>query len=117
MNDVQFDAWTRRRFGLTTGIAAAVISLGLATGDAVGKRRKKEPKKRCKRVLAKCGSGRRCCGSLKCKRPEGDSKKRCCKKLGKTCSKFEECCGQAGCGCNGPNSEKICTNLPAPCPA
>ncbi len=51
MDDVRFDAWTRRRFGLATG--GLVITLGgLARGEDATARRKR---KKCGKNKTRCG--------------------------------------------------------------
>jgi hypothetical protein len=78
MDEARFDAWTRRRFGLTTGgLLASLVGLALAADDATAKRRRKKCKKSEKR-----------CGKKKC--VKGD----CCP--GKPCGEFCECLRTVG---------------------
>ncbi|MGH2616380.1 MAG: hypothetical protein ACRDJC_14145 [Thermomicrobiales bacterium] len=76
MDDTRFDAWTRRRFGLTTGGLLASL-LGLtALPDAATAKRKKRNRKKCK-------NNQKRCGTKKC--VKGD----CCP--GKPCGEDCEC--------------------------
>jgi hypothetical protein len=97
MDGLEFDAWTRRRFGLAVGGAVAALA-GLDATTA-----KKKRKKRCKRLGEGCkpGGKRKCCGQLRCDRPGSDSVDRplCCKTAGKSCSDSLDCClGLLCCG-------------------
>ena len=77
MDGPEFDAWTRRRFGLAAGGALAAL-VGLATTDA--------KKKRCKKLGARCrrNGKRKCCGQLKCDATgfAGQRPTVCCRKDG-----------------------------------
>lgn len=55
MDDLQFDAWTRRRFGIAAGGIAAAF-LGLTTIDSANaKNKRKRKKKKCKKSEKRCG--------------------------------------------------------------
>jgi hypothetical protein len=73
MDDTRFDAWTRRRFGLTTGgLFASLAGVAAVEDDAAAKRDRK-----------KCKNGEKRCGKKKC--VKGD----CCP--GKPCGELCEC--------------------------
>jgi hypothetical protein len=64
MHDSRFDAWTRRRFGLAAGNAAAAL-LGLTAGRPNRAAAKKNSKpKKCKSGQKKCG--KKCIAKSKC---------------------------------------------------
>jgi hypothetical protein len=94
MDGSRFDAWTRRRFGLTAGGATVALLAGVRA-DAVAKKKNKKKKKRCKKLLQPCSPGgkRKCCNVLGCfpTTPLG-SDYRCCKKLNAECGVDDECC-------------------------
>jgi hypothetical protein len=86
MNDTRFDAWTRRRVGVTAGGAAASL-LGLTRLPSTAK-------KRCKRLGKPCvPGGRRCCNGRTCGGPP--ESRFCCKQGGEPCEKNRHCCNLA----------------------
>jgi hypothetical protein len=98
MDGSRFDAWTRRRFGVAAGGAAATL-FGLASlSDAAAKKKRKKRPKRCRKLWATCSPrGRRCCNRFKCRDVgDPDPEFRCCKLDGERCSGDDECCS----GCN-----------------
>lgn len=92
----EFDAWTRRRFGLAAGGALAAL-VGLATTDA--------KTKRCKKLGARCkrNGKRTCCGQLRCDATgfAGQRPTVCCRRQGKLCGDERDCCDGLGC-CGSP---------------
>jgi hypothetical protein len=122
MDGLQFDAWTRRRFGMAAGggIAALLGLLERHETDAKKnkkkrKRRKKKRKKRCRNLGGICTSGgkRKCCGELLCDRESSSdpARKVCCKTEGAACSKLppnQECCD--GLDCCGPEGGTVCSS-------
>jgi hypothetical protein len=104
MDDTHFDAWTRRRFGLTAGGFAATV-LGLAGIEDAQTAKKKKRKKRCKKLGDGCkpGSKRKCCGTLKCDQIsfEPSSKTRCCRKVDHPCNDSLDCCDGLCCQPSG----------------
>jgi hypothetical protein len=107
MDGPEFDAWTRRRFGLAAGGSLATL-VGLATADARQKR-----KKRCRKFRRACkpGGKRKCCGDLKCRATgfAGEFPPTCCKTDGKPCAEQRDCC--QGLCCGGPEGDRTCTEL------
>jgi hypothetical protein len=107
MDGPHFDAWTRRRFGIAAGNAAAAL-LGLTPReDAVTKK----AKKRCRKSGQTCKKGgkkRKCCGSLRCDTIsfEPSTQTRCCGSLGKPCTDNRNCCGALCCATDG-----VCTDF------
>jgi hypothetical protein len=94
MDAARFDAWTRRRFGLTAG--SLTLSL-LSTS-----RRDAAAKKKCRKLGKTCRKhGKPCCGSLACDLRASDmsGQKRCCKTNNKSCNQDTDCCtGLLCCG-------------------
>ena len=91
MDGPEFDAWTRRRFGLATGGALAALA-GFGETGAASKKSKKRKKKRCRKHLQTCkpGGKRKCCGKLRCDFHSGNSLEQevCCKTSGQSCEEF-----------------------------
>ena len=100
MDGPEFDAWTRRRFGLATGGALAALA-GFGETGAASKKSKKRKKKRCRKHLQTCkpGGKRKCCGKLRCDFHSGNSLEQevCCKRSGQSCEEFVDCCFPLGC--------------------
>jgi hypothetical protein len=109
MPNSQFDAWTRRRFGLATGGGLATLLGLVGTSIAEAKKRKKR-KKRCRKLGRNCkpGGKRKCCGTLKCDRIsfEDSPKTRCCRKEGDPCADNRDCCADLCC----PLPSGLCTS-------
>jgi hypothetical protein len=111
MDGSEFDAWTRRRFGLAAGGALAVLA-GLDTTTGAKKKRKK----RCKRLGAGCkpGGKRKCCGQLRCRTTAANLGVHtfCCKTEGTSCNPDDpfQCCD--GLCCAGIPA--VCSSL---CPS
>lgn len=107
MDGTRFDAWTRRRFGMVTGGAAASL-LGLSElldADAK-KNKKKKNKKKCKKLGQSCNQSKKkkkCCNkSQLCAQVSGKGDGNyCCKQAGQGCSKDHDCCGADTCDGNG----------------
>ena len=110
MDGSDFDAWTRRRFGLAAGGLAPFLIGALTLGDVAAKTKNK--KKRCKKLSQPCkpGGKRKCCGNLRCDLVGLDSIQQtfCCRTEGKSCSKETDCCTGLGCfgTCQLPPSDR-----------
>jgi hypothetical protein len=104
MDGPEFDAWTRRRFGLAAGGALAALA-GIREIGA------KKRKKRCKKLGATCKrrGKRKCCGQLQCDATGFASQLPtvCCKTQGKPCGNERDCCDGLGC-CGSPT---VCSPL------
>lgn len=93
MDGSRFDAWTRRRFGLTAGgLIGSVLSLiGREGNDAEAKTRKK----RCRKLGENCQSGGKpkCCKKhgLTCQPTLGGAH-RCCRRGRESCTSDSQCC-------------------------
>ena len=97
MDGRHFDAWTRRRFGLATGGALALLLGMVASDDSEAKKHHgHHKKKRCKKLHDSCkpGSKHKCCGKLQCKVTSMDEGVHtfCCKSEGKSCQSEVDCC-------------------------
>ena len=117
MDDVQFDTWTRRRFGLAAGGAAASVlgllgAIGLSEDEAEAARKnnknknrknnKRKRKPKCRKLGDTCNDDRRnqqCCSSTQLCAQVQDlgSGNFCCKQLGANCSQNTDCCGKNRC--------------------
>ena len=119
LDDTQFDTWTRRRFGLAVGGAAATAlgilgGLGLSEEDAEARRRNKPNRNRkndrrknrrrdrCRKLGQSCNENRRrqqCCSStqLCAQVPNLGSGDFCCRQLSQNCSRDDDCCGRNRC--------------------
>jgi hypothetical protein len=102
MDDSQFDAWTRRRFGrvLRGGFASLVGlgTLGAATTQA----------ERCRNVKEQCNPDKKkqkCCRHLRCETNEDTGNARCCKPLRTSCHHATECCGALQCDLTNKSSK------------
>ena len=102
MDDLRFDAWTRRRFGLLTGgVAASLLGLsGLHHSEA---KKNKNKKKRCKKLQQTCDQSdknKKCCkkNQLCAQVAHLGSGNHCCKQRGSSCSEDADCCGSDRCG-------------------
>lgn len=113
MDGSNFDAWTRRRFGLAAGgFAGSLLGVvHLSKADA-GKR-----KRRCKRLDQGCkpqGKKRKCCTGkgLQCQPESLSGRNRCCRKGGEPCSTetASQCCSGT---CT--NQQCFCKSVGAPC--
>lgn len=102
----QFDAWTRRRFGLVTSGAAAAGLLGLiGLRDTEAKKKNKNKKKKCRKLGQSCDQTqkeKKCCkNSQLCAQVQHKGGGNfCCKQRGQGCGKDEDCCGSDTCGNN-----------------
>ncbi len=109
MDGPQFDAWTRRRFGLAAGGLAAALAEWHTT-DA----RKKRKRKRCRKFGKPCtrGAKRKCCGKLRCDVHSGNGSQQtvCCKTEGKSCEQVTDCCFPLQCNLE----TKKCFEQPPP---
>jgi hypothetical protein len=123
MDETQFDAWTRRRFGLAAGGAATAAlagllgSIGLSEEDAEAARKhrnnnnnknrkknknKNKNKKQCRKLGQSCDETRKkqqCCSNTQLCAQVADlgSGNFCCKQLSQNCSSNEDCCGSNRC--------------------
>jgi hypothetical protein len=108
VDGTQFDAWTRRRFGLAAGGAAASVLglLSLAETEAKRRRRrknrKKKNKKQCRKLGQTCDQTRKnqkCCNQNQlCAQVQGlGSGNFCCKQRNSGCSVNTDCCGNDRC--------------------
>lgn len=100
MDDLRFDAWTRRRFGLVAGGTLAAL-LGLAESQATEAKRKRRPK-RCRKLGETCDNTKRsksCCNAaLLCAQvTQVGQANVCCKQAGQDCANSRECCGNDAC--------------------
>jgi hypothetical protein len=122
MDAIRFDAWTRRRLGLTAGGALAALLGGtlapvLGPPDAAAKKGKKKGKKKKKKGKGQCtamakpceGSGE-CCGALICGGPDDT----CCAPITGACSGHEQCCVGA-CATDGEGVPRCCLPDGFPC--
>jgi hypothetical protein len=96
MDGSQFDAWTRRRFGLAAGgLTAALLGIGLIEDASAKKKRRRKKKKRCKKLGDTCKQGgkRKCCKGTRCDLVGNDSilQTFCCHDEG-PCSETADCC-------------------------
>jgi hypothetical protein len=112
MDGPQFDAWTRRRFGLAArGLAVSAFGLAAMTQATAKKKRRR---KRCKKLLATCtpGGKRKFCGDLRCARSifNTGTHTQCCQTEGKPCRLDVpfECCDGLACG-----GDSRCTPTPS----
>ena len=100
MDGPEFDAWTRRRFGLAAGGALAALSGSIETAAKKNKKKRKN-KKRCRKLQQRCtpGGKRKCCGDLRCAVHSANAgiQTFCCKTEGKSCSDAGDCCDPLGC--------------------
>lgn len=118
MNESRFDTWTRRRFGLAAGGAAALLGLAAALPSPAGakKQRRRKPKlklnafgcvdvgKPCRGKDAKCCSG--ICQGKKPKRGEKD-KRTCAAHNTGGCGTHGDWCAGVDVPC-GPNQGSFC---------
>jgi hypothetical protein len=96
MDDIRFDAWTRRRFGLALGGGAAML-LGLSARDHSAAKKRKKP---CRRLKQGCQPGnrnKRCCKKLACGEIAGLGGHHCCRPLRGLCEAKSDCCGDLDC--------------------
>jgi hypothetical protein len=111
MDGPDFDAWTRRRFGLATGSVLAALA-GFGEMEVASKKNRKRKKKRCRKHLQTCkpGGKRKCCGKLRCDFHSGNSLQQevCCKRSGQSCEKIFDCCFPLGCD----EETRECRDLP-----
>jgi hypothetical protein len=103
MDGSRFDAWTRRRFGLTAGgFAASLFALTAIDAEAKkkDKKKKKKKKKRCKGLTETCtpGGTRKCC-----------DKRRCGRAL--TSTEPNRCCETGGVACSAATATQCCTGI------
>lgn len=112
MDELRFDAWTRRRFGMAAGGGIATLFTLAAAKDAVATKNKKKRKMRCRKLGRACqpGGKRTCCGKLTCDRIsfEPSPKTRCCRKAGQPCGGDLDCCDNLCCPLPGGLCSPIC---------
>ncbi|MGH2614270.1 MAG: tail fiber domain-containing protein, partial [Thermomicrobiales bacterium] len=114
-----FDAWTRRRLGLTAGGLASSL-LGLAAlGTARAKKGKNKKKKRCGKLLQRCapeGKNERCCQGLNCDPVDTLDGLRCCFGRQHHCQSAAQCCGDTLCDdVSGLDGDRCCGRFSAFC--
>ncbi|MCA9878281.1 MAG: hypothetical protein KC442_10885 [Thermomicrobiales bacterium] len=117
MDETRFDAWTRRRFGLAAGGAAASVlgllgAIGLSDPDAEARKKhnknknrknnKRKRKPKCRKLGDACDNNRRnqqCCNDnqLCAQVSEFGSGDYCCKQNGYGCQSSSDCCGKNRC--------------------
>lgn len=127
MDGPRFDAWTRRRLGLTAGGAIASV-LGLATPkDTEADRRKHARNLPCRKLKARCSPKKgskydkaRCCDKinrLHCDRGPLSGSYRCCYDVQQVCSgDSTECCRDLRCGAiSGLSGSRCCAGLGGAC--
>jgi hypothetical protein len=116
MDGSQFDAWTRRRFGIAGGFLAASL---LGAGDLTVGKAKKKGRKRCKRLAQGCkpgGNKKRCCQGLRCDVAADATARRCCRETQAPCASDSECCQDHRCDEIFTGSgNRCCVNSSAPC--
>lgn len=102
MDGSRFDAWTRRRVGLVSGIALAT-ALGLVAREEGAAKKNKKKCRKLGKTCQKSGNKKKCCGSLKCDTIsfEPSTQTRCCRTIGKACAKNIDCCDQLCCDLDG----------------
>ena len=108
VDDSRFDTWTRRKFGLAAGGAAAGGLLALAGLDDAdarrrGRRRRRRPQ--CRRLGQTCNDEikeQKCCrASQLCAQVTGrGSGNFCCQQIGSSCETSTDCCGNNACDVN-----------------
>jgi hypothetical protein len=103
----RFDSWTRRRFGLATGSAAAAGLLGLfGAAGTEAKNNNNNKKKKCRKLGQTCNENKKnqsCCNDKQlCANVSGlGSGNFCCKQLNQSCSVSTDCCGKNVCDSSG----------------
>jgi hypothetical protein len=117
LDDSQFDTWTRRRFGLAAGGAAASAlgllgAIGLSEHQAEARRNhnknknrkdnKRKRKDKCRKLSDACDDNRRnqqCCNEnqLCAQVSQLGSGTFCCKQNGFNCQFDSDCCGKNRC--------------------
>ena len=102
MDGSQFDAWTRRRFGLLAGgFAAAALGVAVTNDADAKKKRRRKKKKRCKKLGDTCTQGgkRACCKGTRCDLVGTDSilQTFCCHDEGGSCIVDTDCCTGTNC--------------------
>lgn len=124
MDDTQFDTWTRRRFGLAVGGAAATAlgllgALGLGEDETEARqkhnknknrrnnrrRRRNRNRDQCRKLGQSCDETRRrqrCCNENQLCAQVADlgSGNFCCRQLTQSCSSNADCCGANRCRSN-----------------
>ena len=92
MDDSQFDAWTRRRFGRAmSGGLASLVGLG-SLGTASTRAKITAQADRCRNVKEQCNPDKKkqkCCRHLRCETNEDTGNARCCKPLRTSCHQAE----------------------------
>jgi hypothetical protein len=99
MDGSQFDAWTRRRFGVAAGgLTAALLGfLSLDEAEAKNKGRRRRRRRRKNKECKVLGSGcnptgkKKCCEGLSCEPPTTGGN-RCCLVDAQPCANADDCC-------------------------
>lgn len=102
MDGSRFDAWTRRRFGLTTvGTLVAVLRLVERDG-ATAKRHPRHKIPRCRKLKQSCKRQHNCCDRVRrlaCDNVGFSRRRYCCYDVQTVCSGASgECCRDLKCG-------------------
>lgn len=106
MDGARFDSWTRRRFGVAAGGAAASLVglVGRLQTDAKkdNKNNKNKDKKKCRKLGQSCNQSnknKKCCNNKQlCAQISGQgSGTFCCKQRNDSCSDNADCCGNNKC--------------------
>ncbi len=113
MDGSQFDAWTRRGFGVAAGgLAGTLLAKSGIPGVEAGKKKKK---KKCKKLNDACNDGKKkCCCGYECHEPivvNGTNGRHCCRAPG-----FPDQGSPNNC-CSGRSElgKCICKTLGQPC--
>lgn len=111
MEGSRFDSWTRRKFGLATGGAAAAGLLGLLGATETeaknnNNNNKNKKKKKCRKLGQTCDENKKnqsCCNvnQLCANVSSLGSGTFCCKQNGQGCSVSSDCCGKNICDNSG----------------
>lgn len=93
MDDIRFDAWTRRRFGIAAGGAVAALIALVSPDQGAARKKGKKKKKRCLDIGVSCTTGGRpCCGALRCDSAGGGGPNTFCCKTAGSCRFGFDCC-------------------------
>jgi hypothetical protein len=111
MEGTWFDSWTRRRFGLAAGSAAAAGLFGLLGASETEARKNnnnndRNNKKRCRKLGQSCNENKKnqdCCSAKQlCANVSGlGTGNFCCKQVDQGCLEDTDCCGRNFCDSSG----------------
>jgi hypothetical protein len=111
MDDSQFDAWTRRRFGRAMGGGLASLVGLSALNPATSHAQITTQAERCRGVKEQCNPDKKkqkCCRHLRCETNEDTGNARCCKPLRTSCHHATECCGNLQCDTTSEHGGNHC---------